>query len=87
MALRLRGTDFPGFHPGYGPAFGLVGCAARTGWRSNALVRTAHPTWRSLQREWQGQVDLLALRQAPLEFGRIMNQHFLPGERLGGDQA
>ena len=40
-----------------------------------------------LQRERQRQVDLLTLCQAPLEFARIMNQHFLPGERLGGDQT
>ena len=40
-----------------------------------------------LQREWQRQVDLLTQCQAPLEFCRIMDQHFLPGERFGGNQA
>ena len=40
-----------------------------------------------LKRERQRQIDLLALRQAALEFGGVVDQHFLPGEGFGGDQA
>ncbi len=41
---------------------------------------------RLLQGERQQRVNRLPLRQALLELHRIVNQHILPGERLGGDQ-
>ncbi|MDQ0671678.1 hypothetical protein QF039_005978 [Pseudomonas sp. W2I6] len=42
---------------------------------------------RSLQRERQRGLDLLALRQAHLKLARVVNQHVLPGERFSRNQA
>jgi hypothetical protein len=38
------------------------------------------------KRERQWRVDLAPLRQTLLKLHRIVNQHILPGKRLGGDQ-
>ena len=44
-------------------------------------------TQQFLERERQVDRGLLALRQALLKLRRVMNQHILPGKRLGCDQA
>ena len=40
-----------------------------------------------LERKRQVNRHLLTLRQPMLELCRVMNQHILPGKRLGSDQA
>lgn len=69
----------------------MVGDAAADTTGFQQARQAANPPLRNasipLQREWQRQVDLLTLRQAPLEFGGVVDQHLLPGEGLGGDQS